>query len=125
MRKIILLLLLILLLCMFKDYEYLDEDGLSEKDGLSDELSEQVNDNTDELSKLNNNLSSNQINNNKKDILANTSKLLELQKTLNDLISKYDKTHENTNINTSNINEKILPVMDEIDELKKNIESQN
>tara|TARA_B100000131_G_C17982317_1_gene559150 strand:+ start:577 stop:927 length:351 start_codon:yes stop_codon:yes gene_type:complete len=115
MRKIILLLLLILLLCLFKDYEYLDEDGLLE----------QVNDNTDELSKLNNDLSSNQINNNKKDILANTSKLLELQKTLNDLISKYDKTNENTNKNTSNINDEILPVMDEINELKKNIESQN
>ena len=115
MKKIILLLLLILLLCLFKDYEYLDQDGLSE----------QVNDNTDELSKLHNNLSSNQINDNEKDILSNTSKLLELQKTLNDLITKYDETNENTNINTSNIDDKILPVMDEIDELKKNIESQN
>lgn len=115
MKKIILLLLLILLLCLFKDYEYLDQDGLSE----------QVNDNTDELSKLNNNLSSNQINNNEKDILANTSKLLELEKTLDELITKYDETNENTNINTSNIDDKILPVMDEIDELKKNIESQN
>jgi len=126
MKRILLLLTSILILCMFKEYEPSNwqssghiYEGYNEY--MTDEpIDGQVNTNTDDIAKLN----SNQVTNNQQKILENTSTINELQNEVSDLIKRTNKNEENTNINRTKIDDEIMPIVEEVNKLKTQLDSQ-
>jgi len=105
MKRILLLLILILTLCMFKEYEGYNEDMT---------IDEKVDKNKDDISELN----SNQVKANQQNILENTSTINELKDEISDLIKRTKMNEDNTNENRTKIDDTIMPVVNELEELK-------
>ena len=90
---------------MFKEYEGYNEDMT---------IDEKVDKNKDDISELN----SNQVKANQQNILENTSTINELKDEISDLIKRTKMNEDNTNENRTKIDDTIMPVVNELEELK-------
>jgi TolA-binding protein len=122
MKRILLLLILTLTLCMFKEYKPSNRHinkGYNEY-MTNESIDEQVDKNKEDIAELN----SNQVTNNQDKILENTSKITELQNEVTNLIKRTSKNEENTNINRTQIQDDIMPIVKEVNILKTKLDSQ-
>jgi TolA-binding protein len=126
MKRILLLLIITLTLCMFKEYKPSNwESSRHINKGYNEymtneSIDEQVDKNKEDIAELN----SNQVTNNQDKILENTSKITELQNEVTNLIKRTSKNEENTNTNRTQIQDDIMPIVEEVNILKKKLDSQ-